>query len=132
MDPNAFACTHCGVAKGVGNNFCWNCGSQVNPMAVMCPACGVGLTPQQQGGGQAFNPATTSPKSRLVALLLCIFLGGLGAHKFYLGKTGMGILYLFTAGLFGIGALIDLIMLITGSAKDGDGLEVRDWQLNNI
>lgn len=52
-----------------------------------------------------------SGKSQIVALLLCIFLGVLGIHRFYLGYTGMGILYLFTAGLFGIGWLIDIILL---------------------
>jgi hypothetical protein len=55
---------------------------------------------------------TASGRSQLVALLLCIFVGGLGIHRFYLGYTGLGILYLFTAGLFGIGWFIDLIRLI--------------------
>ena len=43
-----------------------------------------------------------SPKSRLVALLLCIFLGGLGIHRFYVGKTGTGILMILTGGGCGI------------------------------
>jgi len=50
-------------------------------------------------------------KSKTTAYLLLIFLGAIGIHKFYLGKTGMGILYIFTAGLFGIGWLIDLFTL---------------------
>ena len=50
-------------------------------------------------------------KSKCVAYLLWGFLGWAGAHKFYLGKIGMGILYLFTLGLFGIGLLIDLFTL---------------------
>ena len=50
-------------------------------------------------------------KSKSTAYLLWFFLGGFGAHKFYLGKTGMGILYLFTFGIFGIGWLIDLFTL---------------------
>ena len=51
-------------------------------------------------------------KNKWVALLLCLFLGGIGAHKFYEGKIVMGIIYLFTAGLFGIGVLVDFISLL--------------------
>lgn len=51
-------------------------------------------------------------KNKWVAFLLCFFLGIFGAHKFYEGKIGLGILYLFTAGLFGIGWFIDCIILL--------------------
>lgn len=62
-----------------------------------------------------------STRSRLVALLLCIFLGVFGAHKFYLGKMGMGVLYFFTYGLFSIGWLVDIIILLCGNPRDKDG-----------
>ena len=52
------------------------------------------------------------PVNPTVELCLCLFLGWLGVHKFYVGKTGMGILYLFTLGLFGFGWLIDTIKCI--------------------
>lgn len=50
-------------------------------------------------------------KETWVAYLLWFFLGGLGVHKFYLGKMGMGILYIFTGGIFLIGLLIDLFTI---------------------
>lgn len=55
-------------------------------------------------------------KSKGTAYLLWFFLGVVGGHKFYLGKTGTGILYLFTLGIFGIGVFIDLFTL--GSQVD--------------
>ncbi len=68
-----------------------------------------------------------SSKSRLVDALLCWFLGAIGAHKFYEGKIGMGILYIFTFGLFGIGAIVDFIMILCGSAVDSEGLPIVTW-----
>ncbi|NLA27010.1 MAG: TM2 domain-containing protein [Firmicutes bacterium] len=68
-----------------------------------------------------------SPKKRLVALLLCFFLGVLGVHRFYVGKVGTGILWLVTLGVLGIGALVDLIMIIIGSFKDNEGRVLEEW-----
>lgn len=66
-------------------------------------------------------------KNRTTALLLCFFLGAFGAHRFYVGKTGTGILYLLTIGLFGIGVLVDFITIITGSFKTKDGATMA-WE----
>ena len=60
-------------------------------------------------------------KDWLVTLLLCIFLGGLGIHRFYTGHIGIGIIQLLTLGGCGIWALIDLIMIITDKYKDAKG-----------
>ena len=65
-------------------------------------------------------------KSFVTTLLLCIFLGGIGAHRFYVGKIGTGILYLLTLGLFGIGALVDLIMIIVGKFTTKDGQVIKN------
>ena len=68
-----------------------------------------------------------SDKSRLVALLLCFFLGVLGIHRFYVGKVGTGILWLITGGVFGIGALVDFIMIIVGNFTDKQGAKLTKW-----
>lgn len=65
--------------------------------------------------------AAAGGKSQLVALLLCILVGGLGIHRFYLGYIWQGVVQLLTAGGFGIWWLIDLIRIITGSLGPKDG-----------
>ena len=57
-------------------------------------------------------------KSKLTAILLCLFLGSLGIHRFYLGYTLIGVIQLLTFGGVLIRAFVDLIRLITGSLKD--------------
>ncbi len=69
------------------------------------------------------NAGAAGAKSQLVALLLVIFVGGLGIHRFYLGYTTIGIIQLLTLGGCGIWALIDLIRIITGDLKPADGSE---------
>ena len=65
-------------------------------------------------------------KSKLVSMLLCIFLGNFGVHRFYLGKIGTGILYLFTLGLFGFGSFIDLILIASNKMKDKSGYDLNE------
>ena len=102
--------------------YCSQCGAQLVDEAVDCPQCGCPVQPQR-----GYNP-NISPKSRLIALLLCVFVGGLGIHRFYVGKIGTGVLWLLTAGCFGIGTLVDLIMIACGTFTDNDGKPVTDWQ----
>jgi TM2 domain-containing membrane protein YozV len=69
-----------------------------------------------------------SQKSRLVSVLLCFFLGWLGAHRFYAGKAGTGVLMILTiGGFFGIWVLIDLIFIVCGAFKDKDGRTIYKW-----
>jgi len=59
------------------------------------------------------------------AALLCFFLGGLGAHRFYVGKVGTALLMILTLGGFGIWVLIDFIMILTGGFKDKEGRDLQ-------
>jgi TM2 domain-containing membrane protein YozV len=66
-----------------------------------------------------------SPKGFVPTILLCFFLGGLGIHRFYVGKVGTGILQLITLGGLGIWVLIDFIMIVVGKFKDKQGLPIK-------
>lgn len=111
--------------------YCSKCGAQINDAAIICPACGVptqnyqqNAQPQQPPVINVVNTNTNvnnntvnaigfgKAKNKWVAVCLCFFLGVLGAHKFYEGKIGMGVLYIFTGGLCGIGVLVDFIKLL--------------------
>ncbi len=71
------------------------------------------------------NQQMISAKSKGTAAVLCFFLGALGVHRFYTGKVGTGILWLLTAGCFGIGAVVDFIMILCGSFKDKTGAVLK-------
>ncbi len=68
-----------------------------------------------------------SPKSRLYALLICIFFGWAGGHRYYVNKIGTGLLLLFTGGGFGMWWIFDLIMISIGAFKDKDNLPLKKW-----
>jgi len=73
-----------------------------------------------------------SPCKRATALLLSLvpfipFVPLFGLHRFYVGKIGTGILWLFTLGLFGIGQLVDIILIAVGQFKDRDDLPLVNW-----
>lgn len=64
-------------------------------------------------------------KSKLATLLLAIFLGEFGIHRFYVGKIGTGILWLLTGGVFGVGWLVDIILVATDNFKDAQGMDLQ-------
>ena len=112
--------------------YCKHCGEVIDKDCIICPKCGKQVEELKSSDSDKNiiinnnNVATSSsaatavnagmgygkPKSKWTAFILCLLLGFFGAHKFYEGKAGMGILYIFTGGLFGIGWLVDLITLL--------------------
>lgn len=66
-----------------------------------------------------------SPKSKMLALVLCFLVGYLGIHRFYVGKYGTGIVWFVTAGCFGFGWVVDIIMIAIGSFTDSTGLPLK-------
>jgi hypothetical protein len=109
-------CVACGTPPLAGNKFCPNCKAETAPNAAICMKCGVSLkTTGRVDGREVGN------KDWLTTLLLCIFLGLAGIHSFYCKKTVIGVVQLLTLGGCGIWTLIDFIMILTGSFRDGDG-----------
>lgn len=114
---------------------CEHCKGEIPPDAKNCPHCGAPVpqsaqsTPQGQTTQVTVNiqgaQTDAEPKDWLTALLLAIFLGVLGIHRFYTGHIGIGIVQLLTAGGCGIWTLIDIIMIATGSFKDKNGLPLK-------
>ena len=110
--------------------FCRHCGKQIPEKAVICTFCGCQVEEITRGEmpniviNNANNNSNVNTnnnnaygmggrmKNKWVAFFLCLFLGYLGAHKFYEGRAGKGILYIFTFGLFGIGWIIDCLVLL--------------------
>lgn len=102
------------------SKYCFTCGGVIDSMAVVCPKCGV-LQPVGTGG------ASESEKRILPAVLLGLLLGVFGAHRFYVGKIGTGILQLLTLGGLGIWWLVDMVMLIVGAFTDDEGNKITEW-----
>lgn len=126
ISDSAKNCPGCGYAFNE-TKFCRFCGEKIAADSVVCTKCGrqvedilsknPNIVINNSSSSSASSTASASNsnfirgrrKNKIVALILCIFFGLFGVHKFYEGKTGMGILYLFTMGLFGIGWIIDII-----------------------
>lgn len=127
MDNKAVVCVECGCAAGSGNKYCNNCGKEVLPEAAACTHCGVALHDLSNG----------EQKSKLVAGLLGIFLGGLGIHNFYLGYTKKAVAQLLICLLGScivvgpvlaeIWGLIEGIMILCGKQTvDAKGVPLKD------
>lgn len=128
MNQNAVVCVKCGVSTGTGNAYCPHCGKETAPVAVVCLSCGCSLTNTK---------AVEGAKSKLIAGLLGIFLGGLGIHDFYLGNTQKAIIHILLATvgalvfvgpvISGIWGLVDGIFILTGKISvDANGNTLQD------
>ena len=136
-------CINCRNKIIGSNTFCGVCGSSIIPQQIPQQSQPVYVQqptqhqmPQQNQIPQVINvhvaaPQATAPsisnKSRGIALVLCILLGFFGAHLFYVGKSGRGVLYFFTAGLFFIGIVLNFFSILGGSFKDKEGLPLKNW-----
>lgn len=121
-------CTCCGGPLEAKNRFCPYCGNSVDAVPDASKQQEIHIHYHQEPPVErtrveyVYVPAERkSAKNRLVAVLLCLFLGIFGVHRFYLGKIGTGLIYLLTYGLFGIGMFVDLIILLLGKPCDKQG-----------
>jgi RNA polymerase subunit RPABC4/transcription elongation factor Spt4 len=98
-------------AKGPDEIYCSSCGAVIKKEAEICPKCGV----RQKPSGYDIS------KNWLTTLLIAIFLGEFGGHRFYVGKIGTGILMLLTGGGCGIWWIIDIVIILTDKFTDAKG-----------
>ena len=131
ISEKATSCPNCGAPIGnVQSNtkFCKHCGESIDKECVICPKCGKQVEELNSNNEKNIiinnsavanaNATASSPviglkeKNKWTAFLLCFFLGFIGAHKFYEGKTMLGVVYIVTCGLLGVGWIVDLIILL--------------------
>lgn len=141
-------CYACGVLIPFGAEACPKCGATQPSIAPGVAAQSAPPPAGTVGGGyasNAFPPGYPGPlpaayatpeaaalvpetdKRILPAAILAFLFGWLGVHRFYVGKIGTGFLQLATLGGLGIWAMIDLILIVTGSFTDGEGRKIREW-----
>ena len=108
VSPQTKFCKYCGKSIDMDAVLCIHCGKQVETLKSETPQVVIHNTNTNKVVAPTLG---RNARNKWVALVLCIFLGWLGAHKFYEGKAGMGVLYFFTLGLFGIGWIVDGITI---------------------
>lgn len=114
---------------------CKKCGKEIPDDAKSCELCGEivrnSIENQEEPKIVINNVNTVSGgidypyKGKWAAFILCLLLGFFGVHRFYVGKVGTGIIWLLTFGFYGIGWIVDLIMILTGSFRDKAGFPLK-------
>lgn len=108
------------------NKFCTGCGELLHQEAVMCPKCGV----QQRSARVAARPRPVrQTPSKTTAIVLALFLGTLGVHRFYVGQGGIGLIMLLCTLLSGLMLLpvlvvVNLVEVVVWAFTSED-----DWEL---
>ena len=150
IPADAQKCPFCD--SGAGSNYCHKCGSGTTSSDTVCSVCASPLTVRPNVGYIPSQPPATrqtnnSQQNRqqnnnghiygnnqngnignsdwLTTLLLCIFIGTLGVHRFYTKNYVAGIIQFFTGGMCGVWWLIDIILIVTDSYTDGDGNRLK-------
>lgn len=130
ISNDSLKCTNCGTRKGLGDNYCYRCGSRIKSNSIeVCEFCGAKLN-------NNIDELNIKIKNKLLAGLLALFLGGMGIHRFYLGYIKIGIVQLslwvlgyFTGGItwviVQIWALIESILIFLGKIKDSEGNDLE-------
>jgi TM2 domain-containing membrane protein YozV len=113
----------CGVRPKNGNEFCHNCGVATDAKQEICIKCGARLA-------SASSLGAPGERTKIVAGLLGVLVGGLGIHRFYLGYTVIGIVQIIvTICTLGFGALwgfIEGVLILVGTfSKDKEGNIIR-------
>ena len=116
--------------------FCKHCGEKIDADCVVCPKCGKQVEELKRNQPIVINNTNTNTltsqqddgypyKKKWIAFVLALFLGGLGIHRFYVGKLGTGIIWLLTGGLLFIGWILDVIMILIGAFRDKAGMPLK-------
>ena len=104
-------CPNCGNPLFGGDSYCYRCGKPTFPTDTRCINCGAYLV---------------KPSAKWeTTLLLAVFFGWFGVHRFYTRHYITGLLQLLTIGGLGIWTIIDIIRLLTGDFKDANGIPIR-------
>lgn len=113
--------------------FCPDCGASMAAEDRFCAACRWDANNPERRAERVLpasprNLGPPSDKNRMTTLLLCVFAGFLGLHRFYVGRVGSGVLWCVSLGLLSVGWIYDLVMIATGEFVDDQGKRVLYWE----